>query len=128
MNDRIRQVRKTAAISQEEFGKQLGLSRQYITLVETGERVPSDRTIRDICRIFNVNETWLRTGDGEMYAQRSRHEEMSALVESLMADDPESFRSRLVTALLRFDPNGPEWEVLERIYESIAAEAENPGE
>lgn len=127
MNDRIRQVRKTAAISQEEFGKQLGLSRQYITLVETGERVPSDRTIRDICRIFNVSETWLREGVGEMYAPRSRQEEMAAYVKSLMADDPESFRSRLVTALLRFDPNGPEWEVLERIYESIAAEAETDG-
>ena len=128
MNNRIREVRKAAAISQEEFGKQLGLSRQYITLVETGERVPSDRTIRDICRIFNVSETWLREGVGEMYAPRSREQEMAAYVKSLMADDPESFRSRLVTALLRFDPNGPEWEVLERIYESIAAEAEAPGE
>ena len=128
MNNRIREVRKAAAISQEEFGKQLGLSRQYITLVETGERVPSDRTIRDICRIFNVSETWLREGVGEMHAPRSREQEMAALVKSLMADDPESFRSRLVTALLRFDPNGPEWEVLERIYESIAAEAEAPGD
>ena len=48
-------------------------------------------------------------------------------IRSLMADSPESFRSALVTTLLRFDPNGPEWEILERIYDGIAT-AKNPGE
>lgn len=124
MNTRIREVRKVSKISQEEFGKSLGLSRQYITLVETGERIPSDRTIRDICRIYGVNETWLRTGAGEMVAPKSRQQEMAELTRSLMEDSPESFRSALVTALLRFDPNGPEWAILERIYDSIAKEAE----
>ena len=123
MNNRIRAVRKDAKISQEEFSKQLQLSRQYVAVLETGERAPSDRTIRDICREFGVNETWLRTGAGDMYAARSRQQEMAELVKSLMADRPESFRSALVTALLRFDPDGPEWEILERIYDSIAKEA-----
>ena len=122
MNTRIREVRKSAKLSQEEFGKVLGLSRQYITLVETAERVPSDRTIRDICREFGVNETWLRTGDGEMYASKSRQQEMAELIRSLMSESPESFRSALVTALLRFDPDGEEWEILERIYDSVARE------
>ena len=75
-----------------------------------------------------MNETWLCTGAGDPKTAKSREQEMAELVKSLMADNPESFRSRLVTALLRFDPNGPEWEVLERIYESIAAEAEKAGE
>ena len=125
MNNRIREVRKAAKISQEEFGKRLGLSRQFITLVETGERIPSDRTIRDICREFGINETWLRTGDGDMAASKSRQQEMAELIRSLMADKPESFRSALVTALLRFDPDGPEWEVLERIYDSVRQEVES---
>ena len=125
MNTRIREVRKSAKLSQEEFGKVLDLSRQYITLVETGERIPSDRTIRDICREFGVNETWLRTGEGPMTAEKSRAQEIAELAKSLMADRPESFRSALVTALLRFDPNGPEWEVLERIYDSVAAEMQD---
>ena len=128
MNTRVKEVRKNANLTQTAFGEQLGITQNYVALIESGQRVPSDRTIRDICRIFNVSETWLREGVGEMYAPRSREQEMAALIKSLMADDPESFRSRLVTALLRFDPNGPEWEVLERIYESIAAEAEAPGD
>ncbi len=69
---------------------------------------------------FGTNETWLRTGVGDMTAGRSREQEMAALVKSLMADSPESFRSAIVTTLLRFDPNRPEWEVLERIYDKIA--------
>lgn len=58
-----------------------------------------------------------------MYQQKSREEELGALLKSVLADRPEAFRSRLLTALLRFDPDGAEWQVLERIYESIAEEA-----
>lgn len=122
MNNRIREVRKDAKLTQEEFGNILKLTRQYVALVETGGREPSDRTIRDICREFGVNEMWLRTGIGEMYLPQDREAEMTGLVKSLMNDSPESFRSALVTTLLRFDPDGPEWEVLDRIYQSIAGE------
>ena len=134
MKNRIREIRESLTdeygkkLSQAKFAEKLGVAVSSAQKWEIGASIPSNATIKLICDKFGVNETWLRTGDGEMYAQRSRHEEMSALVESLMADDPESFRSRLVTALLRFDPNGPEWDVLERIYESIAEEAENTGE
>ena len=120
MNERIKQIRKNASLTQEAFATRLGLTRNYIAQVEMGVKEPSDRTIRDICREFHVNETWLRTGAGEMKASKSRGEEMAEMVKSLMADSPESFRSALITTLLRFDPNGPEWEVLERIYEGIA--------
>ena len=122
MNNRIRDVRKDAKLTQEEFGNILKLTRQYVALIEGGQREPSDRTIRDICREFGVNEMWLRNGIGEMYLPQDREAEMTGLVKSLMNDSPESFRSALVTTLLRFDPDGPEWEVLDRIYHSIAGE------
>mgnify|MGYP006896599134 FL=1 len=54
----------------------------------------------------------------------SRSEEMGRLVKSLMEDKPEAFRSRLITALLRFDADGPEWQLLENIYNSVAADVE----
>ena len=46
--------------------------------------------------------------------------QLAGLVKQLMADSPDSFRSALVTTLLRFDPDRPEWEILERIYNGIA--------
>lgn len=128
MRERIREIRADQKLTQARFAESIGLTQNYIAQVEMGAKRVSDRTVRDICRIYGVNELWLRTGNGEKYAPKSREQEMAELVKSLMADNPESFRSRLVTALLRFDPNGPEWEVLERIYESIAAEAEKAGE
>ena len=67
MNERIRAVRADAGISQEKFASSLKLSRQYVALLETGERVPSDRTIADICRVYSVREEWLRTGSGDRY-------------------------------------------------------------
>lgn len=124
MQNRIKRIRAEMGLTQSAFGEKIGLSQNFIWMLETGQRVPSDRTIRDICREFGVSETWLRTGAGEMKADTTREEEMGALLGSLLADRPESFRSALITALLRFDPDGPEWEVLERIYRNIAAEAE----
>ena len=122
MNTRIKEVRKAAKLTQTAFGEKIGLSQNYIALIEGGQREPGDRTIRDSCREFDINELWLRTGNGPMYLPQDREAEMTGLVKRLMQDSPESFRSALVTTLLRFDPDGPEWEVLDRIYHSIAGE------
>lgn len=122
MHDRIKYVRTSAGLTQEQFANKIGLTRNYVAKIEIGNRAPSDRTISDICREFGVNETWLRSGAGEPFALPSRGEELARLVKSLMADKPEAFRTRLITALLRFDANGPEWQLLEDIYNSIAAD------
>lgn len=67
MKTRIRQVRTDAKLNQDDFAARIGLSKNFVSLVETGGREPSDRTIKDICREFSVNETWLRTGEGDPY-------------------------------------------------------------
>lgn len=125
--ERIKAVRKSSNLTQEAFAARLGIKQNSVAQIESDRRNASDQVVLSICREFGVNETWLRTGAGEMTASKSRAQEMAELVRSLMADSPESFRSALVTTLLRFDPNGPEWEILERIYDGIA-NARNPGE
>ena len=125
--ERIKAVRKSSNLTQEAFAARIGIKQNSVALIESDKRNASDQVILSVCREFGVNETWLRTGEGEMTASKSRAQEMAELVKSLMADSPESFRSALVTTLLRFDPNGPEWETLERIYDCIA-NARNPGE
>lgn len=67
MNARILQIRKEQKLTQDAFAEKLKLSKNYVWQMEKGERTPSDRTISDICREFNVNEQWLRTGQGDMY-------------------------------------------------------------
>ena len=72
MNIRIKKVREAEKLTQTAFGERLGLSQNYVWMLETGQRVPSDRTIRDICREFGYREEWLRTGKGEPKPARSR--------------------------------------------------------
>ncbi len=70
MNERIKELRKSLNMTQSEFSAKIGLSRNFIAQIETGTKVPSDRTISDICREFKINEEWLRDGKGPMYKER----------------------------------------------------------
>ncbi|MCI9508081.1 MAG: helix-turn-helix transcriptional regulator [Oscillospiraceae bacterium] len=66
MGERVRKLRKTLDLTQREFGERINLKSNSVALIEGG-RNTSDQTIASICREFNVNETWLRTGEGEMF-------------------------------------------------------------
>ena len=73
MNERIKQLRVELELTQMQFAEKIGLSRNYIAMIEMGAREPSDRTISDICRVFGVSEAWLRDGTEPMYVQRSEN-------------------------------------------------------
>lgn len=85
MNERIRELRKLLKLTQQAFADQIGFSQNYIWQLEKGERTPSDRTIADICRIFGVDEAWLRDGIGEPFREKSREEELAAVFGSILA-------------------------------------------
>ena len=122
MNNRIKEVRISTGLKQDAFGARIGVSAAAVSRWESADRAIPDSAVLAICREFGVNETWLRTGVGQMTASKTRAQEMGELFSRLFADRPESFRVALLTTLLRFDPNGPEWEILERIYDSVVRE------
>lgn len=122
---RIKYIRKDLKhLTLEQFGQRIGITASSCSTIESGKNNPSEQTIRLICSEFGVDEVWLRTGVGKPFAPKAREQELNEFIKSLFYDRPESFRSRLLTTLLRFDPNGAEWEVLERIYDSVAAEVD----
>lgn len=67
MKDRIKSIRKDNNLTQTEFGERIGVKGNTITNYENGLRNPSDAILFSICREFNINEEWLRTGNGEKY-------------------------------------------------------------
>lgn len=68
MNNRIKILRKDALkMTQKAFAEALGFSENFIWQIEKGDRVPSDRTISDICRVFNVNRRYLEQGEEPMF-------------------------------------------------------------
>ena len=125
VGSRIKELRDSLDLTQQKFADRLGIQRGAIANYELERNVPIDAVISLICREFNVREAWLRDGEGEMLEVKPRAEELGELVRKLLADRPESFRSRLITSLLRFEPDSPEWQILENIYNSIAYEKES---
>ena len=69
LQDRIKKLRKALDLTQYEFGKRIGTTQNAIGNYEIGHRNPSSSVINNICKTFNVNETWLRTGEGDMFAE-----------------------------------------------------------
>ena len=117
MNERLKKLRKTLDMTQQEFSDKLGVKRNTVGQWEIGRNDPSDAIILSICREFNVNEEWLRTGSGEMFIQLSRNEEIAEFVGRLMSDEDDSFKKRLISGLAALDENG--WKVLGDFLDSI---------
>ena len=122
MKNRIIEVRNCVGkngkkMTQEEFASRLNLSRNFIIQVENGTRNPSERTIIDICKEFNVNEKWLRTGEGEMFLPIDRETEIAKLTVELLAEESDSFKNRLISALSRLSV--AEWELLEKMFRNV---------
>lgn len=115
MKDRIRAIRKHFGMNQTEFGAEIGMKQSTVTNYELGLRVPLDVVIQTICNRFNVDEHWLRTGEGEMFRPQTEREELHMLFAQFMAgdDDPDlqRFKEALFTVLLRTTKD--EWRILE---------------
>jgi transcriptional regulator with XRE-family HTH domain len=122
VQDRIKQVRQSEGLTQAEFAEKIGLSRNYIAMIEIGQREPSDRTIKDICRIFGVNEIWLRTGVGEPFTPLSRSEELAAIFERMEVGD--DAKSRLIRAMARMPDEAfpPFVKFVEQLYKNFTEE------
>ena len=86
MKTRIRAIRKDhLKMTQQDFADKLGLSQNFIWMIEKGDRIPSDRTISDICRIFGVDRVWLETGVGDPFRPRTKEEELASVFGSILA-------------------------------------------
>ena len=112
MQERIKELRKALHLTQQKFAEAIGVKQNTIAQYETGRNIPIDAVISLICRTYHVSETWLRTGEGEMFISRGRSEAIAQEVNRFMADHPDSFRERLISLLIRLDEK--QWEVLEQ--------------
>lgn len=79
MEHRIKELRKHLSLTAEEFARRIGVARSTISGIETGARIPSNQLITSICREYNVNEQWLRTGEGTMFAESPEDERIASV-------------------------------------------------
>ena len=120
MNSRIKKIRQDEGLTQSQFADKIGLSRNYVAMIEIGQREPSDRTISDICRIFDIQEDWLRHGLEPMRAAKSREEEIAELVGSALTGSNEFKKSVIRMICSRTDDELAALEAaLQAVYDGI---------
>lgn len=117
MNERLKEVRLALGMTQTKFGETVNVKGNTITSYETGVRNPSDAIVALICERHNVNEHWLRTGEGEMFVKRTADEELSQEIGKILFAESSDFKKRFITALLRMDQSG--WDALERLVDEL---------
>lgn len=111
-------------LKRNEFAKQLGLSSPFVSELCSGRKVPSDRTIADICRVYNVDEVWLRTGVGKPFAEKSRRDAIDAYLSEL-SDGRRSDLEQLLIELMA-ETSVEEWQALSAVFRRLADKMNKP--
>lgn len=116
INTRIAAVIQASGLTKTAFAERVKVSQQHISrLAKDG--TPSDRTILDICREFDVSERWLRTGEGEMFVQLSREEEITKFAMEIIRDPGSEFQRQLLTTMARLEP--AQWKLMEQMLDQL---------
>lgn len=120
LGSRIKAIRASQNMTQQDFADRIGISRGGLANYEVDRNDPIDAVVISICREFGVNESWLRTGDGEMLRPVDRDEEIASFMGDVMSGETPDFRRRLIAVLAKLDSS--EWELLEKMALKLAAE------
>lgn len=124
MNTRIEQIIAALNIKKVDFANRLGVSQPFVSEMCSGRKAPSDRTISDICREFDVNKTWLLTGEGEMFEQRAQSDKITDFLTAITKTEGDDFKRRFVEMLSELEPD--DWKLLERMAEKLQKKEGNP--
>lgn len=118
IGERIRTIRKDAGLTLVSFGERIGITNQSLSAIETGKSNPSAQTILLVCREFNVNEDWLRTGEGEPYRQFSRKDAIAAYLGKISGGKVSPLEETLIEFMSLTSVE--EWEELSKILKRFA--------
>ena len=99
--ERVKKVRKSKEMTMEKFGERLGVTRTAISNIEKGYRGLTEQMLKAICREFNVNEEWLRTGDGDMPQKLSEEEEIADLVSDVLENGKDNEFYGIILEIIR---------------------------
>lgn len=121
INERIKTLRKALKLTQTEFGERVAIAQGHLTNIETGKREVTDKNVKIICLEFNVSENWLRNGEGDMFNNLSREDEIVIWASKLTRKDCNNeFAKNFARVLSRLDDS--DWDVLEKMENMMIEE------
>lgn len=122
INERVKFLRKTLNMNQEEFGKRVAIAQGYLTNIENNKRKVTEKILKLICLEFNVSEQWLRFGEGEVFVNLNRDEEIIIWASKITQDGYKNeFVKRFAGALSKLEED--DWKVVEKIINLISPSA-----
>lgn len=116
MNERVLKLRKSLNLTQEEFGKKIGIKKAAVSKIEKGENKLTETLQKIICNEFKVNSTWLINGSGEMFISLSEDEMLAEFMGEVCGSD-NNFKKNLFLCLAKL--NDAQWELLEEIIKDF---------
>ena len=122
LNERLKLLRKELHITLDQFGERVGVTKSAISNIENGNRSLTEQMIKSICREFDVNEEWLRNGEGSMFVERTRDEEIAKFIGTIQSVDDDSFMKKFISMLAKLDES--EWVLLEKMALRLTKENE----
>jgi transcriptional regulator with XRE-family HTH domain len=120
INERVKELRKALKLTQDQFAEELNITRSSLSVIEIGKTAVTERNIKEICNKFNVNQDWIRYGEGEMFREMSFEEELAEYFGEVItntSDSSKEFQRRLIHALSKLDDT--DWKVLEKIADQL---------
>lgn len=122
--ERIKYLRKEVLnMSQEKFGAELGVNRDVINNIERNRlKKPEQKEplYQLTCTKFDINEEWLRTGEGDMFVQQSIDDKIASFIGGIQMTEDNSFKRRLISVLANLKEE--QWEMLAEIAENLTTE------
>ncbi len=120
MNKRLKKLRKELDLTQEDFGKILGLSKSGISEIESGRRNVTEQHILMLKNYKKkpISEKWIRTGKDAMFLPEDRKSALANLESDLLTEKPDSFKNKFVSLIAKMDDE--EWEMLESLVNHLA--------
>lgn len=112
MNERLKAVREQLSLTLKEMGESISTSAGHLSDMEHGRKNISGRTIDLICMRFNVSKEWFVLGNGDMFLEVSREEEIAAFMGDMLSVEDMTFKKALITALSRLDEE--QWALIEK--------------
>lgn len=103
MNERIRLLRKELGLNQSDFGNKIGVKQGTVAGYESGARTPLDAVVSSICREFDVNEEWLRTGEGEMFEQMTEQQKLLKYTGMLLKDKDSAIVNAIQSFIITYE-------------------------
>ena len=103
IGERIKKLRKHLDLTQQKFGERLGIKGNTVAQYELGRNEPIGAVLSLLCKEFNVNENWLRTGEGEMFEQLTEQQKLMKYTALLLKNKDSAIATAIQTLIVTYE-------------------------